>query len=291
MVIKLLYLVISLMVFGCTQKTKPAAVAVFTLPEVPVIISDEERSAYLALHYWDNFDFADTTLLYNADVTEQAFVDFINLLPSIEYNKVDSAMTKLIRSAAADSVALSHFMEMTERYLYDPNSPFRNEEMYIPVLRAIIATSVLGDDYKIRPQYQLDMALKNRSGDVAADFTITLANGKQQRLSSIRSEYVILFFNNPDCHDCKRVKEYITNSGILNSDRITVFSAYTDKELEIWKKTFYPEKWINGYTAIEKDLYDLKAIPCLYLLDKDKRVILKDAPVERIEWWLAQQVN
>ena len=33
-------------------------------------------------------------------------------------------------------------------------------------------------------------------------------------------------------------------------------------------------------------LYDLKAIPTLYLLNKDKTVLLKDAPAQTIEEYL-----
>ena len=36
-------------------------------------------------------------------------------------------------------------------------------------------------------------------------------------------------------------------------------------------------------------LYDLKAIPTIYLLDSSKRVILKDVPVEVAEEWLAAE--
>ena len=47
---------------------------------------------------------------------------------------------------------------------------------------------------------------------------------------------------------------------------------------------------INSYDAgqsiVTRELYDLKASPTLYLLDKDKRVILKDVTVEEIGKWL-----
>ena len=36
----------------------------------------------------------------------------------------------------------------------------------------------------------------------------------------------------------------------------------------------------------EQQLYDLKAIPTLYLLNKDKTVLLKDAPAQTIEEYL-----
>jgi len=50
----------------------------FRLPEVPVLLTDPaERAAYLAVHYWDYFNFADTTLISRPEITEQAFVDFL----------------------------------------------------------------------------------------------------------------------------------------------------------------------------------------------------------------------
>ena len=40
----------------------------------------------------------------------------------------------------------------------------------------------------------------------------------------------------------------------------------------------------------QKSLYDLKAIPTLYLLDKDKTVLLKDATAEEIEEYLQKNI-
>lgn len=68
-----------------------------------------------------------------------------------------------------------------------------------------------------------------------------------------------------------------------------------DEELQEWKRHLsdFPKEWINGYdkglVIKEKNLYDLKAIPTLYLLDQKKIVILKDAPIREIEEHLKQQ--
>ena len=54
--------------------------------------------------------------------------------------------------------------------------------------------------------------------------------------------------------------------------------------------TFNDREWVNGYDKTfaikEQQLYDLKAIPTLYLLNKDKTVLLKDAPAQTIEEYL-----
>lgn len=50
--------------------------------DVPVTLTaPEDRAAYLSLHYWDHFDFADTSLISRPEITEQAFVDFLGILP------------------------------------------------------------------------------------------------------------------------------------------------------------------------------------------------------------------
>ena len=53
----------------------------FPFPEIPATLTEPEaRKAFLLTHYWDQFSFADTTLVNNRDVTEQGFVNFIALL-------------------------------------------------------------------------------------------------------------------------------------------------------------------------------------------------------------------
>lgn len=274
----------------------------FTLPSIPAMyVTPEERSSYLVTHYWDNYDFVDTTLISKPQITEQALVDFINILPyAMNYSEgVDSLLTRSLRGSQQ---MFDHFANLLEKYLYDPNSPMRNEEFYIPVLNHIIANQKLDEIYKIRPRYQLDMAMKNRPGDIAADFVYTRPNGQREKLSQLDAEYTILFFNNPSCFDCVRVKDYMAGSlmisKLLSKERnlvegqvsLAILAIYPDGDLIQWKKTNYPKFMINGYDAGQKisnnKLYDLKAIPSLYLLNKEKRVVLKDVTIEQIESWL-----
>lgn len=53
----------------------------FPYPEIPTLLTvPGDRKDYLLTHYWDCFDFADTALVSNRNVSEQGFVDFIALL-------------------------------------------------------------------------------------------------------------------------------------------------------------------------------------------------------------------
>lgn len=303
--------------WGCARQRGGAASEastpqVFKLPRIPAGLSTpESRIDYLATHYWENFDFADTTLISKPEITEQAFADFIDLLTGTPALIADSALTRMITASTADSAMFAHFADLSEKYLYDPNSPLRDEELYIPILRYLTNSPHLDSLSKLRPRYLLKLALKNRPGDIAEDFVYTLASGKRARMSHIRADYTILFFNNPDCEECKRVKEYIgaspviggilrkqtehakAASGLQPDNELAILALYTGKDISRWRNAKYPAGIINACDAGQEiasgELYDLKAMPTLYLLDKDKRVIIKDANIEEIEQWLVKK--
>lgn len=267
------------------QKTKE-----FRLPDVPVTLTaPEDRAAYLSLHYWDHFDFADTSLISRPEITEQAFVDFISILPYTP--KAQEAVDTLFRRALADREMLYHFISLGDKYLYEPNSPMHDEELHILFLRALVNHPGLEETDRIRPRHLLEMALKNRPGDVATDFTVVCRDGRSRRLSDIKAGYVLVYFNDPDCEDCRRVKELLTLSPVVNdlleSGRLKLLSVCVEGKTPAWEKAEFPAGWIDGYDADQRltreQVYDLKAMPTLYLLDAEKRVILKDASFEQVE--------
>ena len=302
---KELFIFIILLAFGCkndknsgwSQTGKEDTVTIetkaFVRPEVPVMLTDPDQQVdYLIKHYWDLFDFADTAYVSSPEITEQAWVDYIDLLRRIPLDKAQEEMkTMMLKSAQNSKDLFKYFTDMADKYLYDPNSPARNEELYIPVLEVMIQTSALIDVEKMLPKHRLEWAFKNRVGTKAVNFQYTDITGKTGTLYQVKAEYLLVFFNNPGCHSCKEHIEGLLGSAIMNmllsEGRLKILSVYSDNKLEEWKKYYadYPAEWINGYDkllAVEKK-YDLKAIPTLYLLDKNKMVLLKDAPIGLIE--------
>lgn len=267
------------------------------MPVIPAMITDvEQRADFLVRHYWDNVNFADTNYIHHPEITEQAWVDYCDLLNHVPLATVQEAMKETFQRASTNKKVLVYFEELADKYLYDPNSPARNEEFYIPVLESMVTSPVLDDTEKIRPRTRLELAQKNRIGTRALDFTYTLASGAQGTLYAIQTEYTILFINNPGCHACTETIEALKGAPIIDKliteKKLKVLSLYPDQELDEWKKYLheFPATWINGYdksfTITEKNLYDLKAIPTLYLLDKNKTVLLKDATAAAVEEYL-----
>jgi hypothetical protein len=267
------------------------------LPQIPQIITKRsEQMNYLADHYWDRFNFRDTVNIADVSV-EQSFTEYLTVLTQVPSAISRSAINTLMEKSDWNNKVLMRFFSLSEQYLYDPNSPLRNESLYMEILKHIVSNKRLPDAYKIRPRHQYKLACRNAPGSKAENFEFMTASGSKGLLYKISSPYLLLYFNNPDCGDCKRVCSLLQRSAVIgpgiNSGKLKILSIYPDEDLAVWKKEnlSIPSSWINAYNpggvVKENEIYDLKAIPCLYLLDKNKRVLLKDASFEDVEHFLA----
>ena len=278
----------------------------FVLPDIPAEITNSDaRAAYLVMHYWDRFDFADEKLTQRPEITEQAFVDYINILTYVPFEKAQESLNYTLKKAEIGNAMYAYFGTLFDKYFYGANSPFRNEEFYVPVLQELVKSDLLSEADKSRYQFQLDMAMKNRVGQTANDFSYTLASGQTQKMSSIRSEYLILMFSNPDCPTCMAVINALTKSPALNNafsmnsptrTMLTILTVYPDADIDEWKSHLpqLPANWLHAYdkgmTITKQKLYDVKAIPTLYLLDRDKKVLLKDTSIEAIDAFFSKPI-
>lgn len=270
------------------------------LPTPPAILSEGEQREFLAEHYWDHFDFADTTWCADTAALESTFAPWAALLGRLTQERAAALSGDLIRRAETEPAMQLCLAEVAEKFFYEVNSPFRNEELYIPVLEALLDSQTIDTLYQIRPRAQLASALKNRPGMRAADFVYTRGDGTTGRLYEVDAEYTLLLFYTPDCPNCAAVERYILASeafiSLTDPGRMKVLAVYPGRDPELWREHLpqMPGEWIVGHDAqraIDNQvLYDIRATPSLYLLDRDKRVILKDARVEHIEAWLKGQL-
>ena len=150
-------------------------------------------------------------------------------------------------------------------------------------------------------EYQALMSAKNQRGTKAADFAFKDAAGRRYTLYGIRAELTLILFSNPGCHSCKDIiaqlcsRPYLKH--MIEEKRLAILNIYIDEELDKWREYLpeYPKEWISGYDYLgrirEEQPYDVRAIPSLYLLDAEKRVLMKDAPVEKVLQYLDNNIE
>ena len=184
------------------------------------------------------------------------------------------------------------FVELAQKYLYDPNSPLRNEEYYLPFVSRYAAYEGLTDVEKGKYKREAHLCALNRIGTRAADFRFADRYGKIINLYDIESELTLLFFSNPGCEACMNIINTLNGepmiSRLISEGRLAVLNIYIDEDIQAWRSymPIYPDSWYNGfdpdYVLRGSDIYAIRAIPSLYLLDRDKKVIMKDAPENRL---------
>lgn len=305
---------VSVLFTGCREShSGKYASHPFPVPEIPAMISSgADALEYLVLNYWSVF--TDTTALYPCDSSlvngvieddvEQALANWISLAGRVDGRTAAKGMSALFDGISAceykdtSSTVFEIMAELVEKYLYDPNSPVRNEDLYQVFATGMAGSPWLSPEERAVYEYDAEMCSLNATGTPAADFVFSDKYGRKRTLYGIKADYTLLFFSNPGCEACKYIIGEMCSDPVLeslvSSGKVAVANIYIDEDLQSWYgyQGFYPEEWYNGYDPdfiIRTDfLYNVRAIPSLYLLDRDKKVLLKDAPDAAVFSYLHQ---
>lgn len=284
----------------------------FPAVQLPSMLSDRaEIASYMVQHYWDGFfrlDVPTDSTQINGvprPMVEQAVADYIAYLEFAPPKEARKSVEALFSSAEAlggrDMLGFNLLCETVSRYMYDPNSPMRNEDFYLPFVKGLSESELVADDMKPAYRHDFEMCSMNQVGQQVPDFTFRTIRGKDETLYGVSSAFTMLFFSNPGCNACKQIIDEVSTrpyiDSFISTGVLAIVNVYIDEDLEAWKEysVNYPTNWHNGYDptySIREDLlFNVRAIPSLYLLDADKRVIMKDAPTEKVLNYLDRTAN
>ena len=290
---------------GGGQAAQAPRVHPFPSIQVPAVYSDpQERIEYMIEHYWDQYfseggvtDTGAVLGVRKGDV-EQAFANYVALMDSAPMKSARRGMSNLLRKLeneqARDTSKLTYlvFTEIVSRYLYDPNSPLRNEDYYLPFVKGMAESRFTREDMRPAYRYEARTCSVNQYGQVAPDFKFRTLSGKVYSLHGIKAEYTMLFFSNPYCHSCKGIIQDVMSrrymADMISGGRLAVVNVYIDEEVDKWREYApnYPASWYSGYDHLFRirndEKYCVRAIPSLYLLDRGKHILMKDAPTEKV---------
>ncbi len=297
-------LVVLALLCACSPKGEAQAqeeggqTAELPLPNVPKeLTSPTDRAEYIMLHFWDGMDFADTLRSHNKMFVELNFVNFLSLFPHATDDAVSRSLENLLHLASADHDALTLLCETAEKYLSEADSPMRNEEYYIAFLEEQLRLPNQSASDRLRPTMRLLTAKKNRQGTRATDFTYTTREGKRCTLHGTEAPMMLLAFYDPACSHCTDILHGLEVSEAITSrvadGSLSVLAIYTEGNRQLWDETKagMPKEWTVGIdesNIVDSVLYDIPAMPVLYLLSRDKTVLLKDPTPEAMEDYLRQ---
>lgn len=263
----------------------------FPYPAIPdTLRSVEQRAGYLSEHYWDNYNFADTLLLKSKEMTEQGFVNFIDILNRFNLDYASKGVAHkdiaqkditrkditrkgiaqkditqkgiacFTRKAFSNAAAKERFENLIEHYFEDQLSPVRNDRVYLIFLEEMKNSPCFDETEKERIAFKIKTTNKNLPGDIAINFKFKDESGKEHQLSDYKDQKVILYFYDPDCENCHEVSAWLKQQTIPAD--IKVIKMIADNHICY--------------------MYSLKNMPTIFLLDKENKVILKDCTAQEL---------
>lgn len=233
----------------------------FPYPALPDSLrSVEQRATYLSEHYWDNFNFSDTLELANKEMAEQGFVNFIDILARFDQEIAQKGIAAFTAKAYQQKTSKEKFESLIAHYYENPESPMRNDRVYALFLEDMANSPYFDETEKERIGFKLKQARKNLPGTQATNISFMQEDGKPHQLSDYRGKKVILYFYDPDCENCHNISAWLDKQTIPAG--FSLLRIVADNRLST--------------------IYGLKAMPTIYLLDKENKVILKDCTPEQL---------
>ena len=281
--------------------TDKVVVKELKLVEVPPMMSNpESRSKYASEHFWDNFDFNDSTYLANRQGMNDHISTFFFVLANTTQDVIDRSFNLFIdKFLQGDTALRSYFMSAVESALHDPNSRIRNESLYISFLKEFINSRHLDQATKDKYSFQLELSLKNRPGAISIDFNYIDNKNRVSSLHKTTGRYLLIFFYEPGCPSCNSIKQGILDSSAFKGmeSNLTYLAIYHGEDYTAWKESInlFPSNWIVahdiGQEIVNDKLYDVRASPTMYLLDSAYKVLLKDPDLFQLDNYLLTLQN
>src|SRR5690606_32921875 len=140
-----------------------------------------------------------------------------------------------------------------EHYLYDANSPMRNDVYYEQVLEVLLQSRWLDEADTYRFRERLILVRRNKVDTQALDFKFQRVDGSVSTLYDGRAPFTLLMFYEPGCSHCEAVIEQLQSTPgfqeLTNKGTLDVLAVYALGERSIWEKyqPHIPASWMNGF--------------------------------------------
>ncbi|MDE6007744.1 MAG: thioredoxin family protein [Muribaculaceae bacterium] len=150
----------------------------------------------------------------------------------------------------------------------------------------VVNSATIDEAEKLREQYRKMMEEKNSVGNQASDFRFITREGEDTSLLRLPTDKnILLIFYDPDCDDCHAAIDSILNSGL--GEKLHIVAIDSEEDRNRWEETAgsLPEDWTVGFATDpiqEDETYYILTMPSIYLLDKNKTVLLKDTTLDKV---------
>lgn len=262
-------------------------------PSPPLEMNQREAMDYMRVHFFDNIDFNDTSLLYT-NVIAGKVMQYLSFYQNNRLNK-DQLQVEFIK-------AVNRIMDETsvnqKVYEYVLDYLLTGFESYgFEKVITYIADNVSFDETCVNSERKAQLEKKVESlkkfavGKKVPDFTTTDLKNIEFTLSELGSQYTLLVFWATWCPHCTRlIPELQTIYFPESNDKLEIVAVSLDESPEELENFLSQGDydWINvaDYKKWKGDLvqlFDVYATPTMYLLFQDLTILAKPMTFDELK--------
>jgi hypothetical protein len=255
--------------------------------------------AFYKKHYFDNIDLNDDRFIRTPFLQrkiEKFFEDLV-VQESDSIRKEADILLKPIQNADVRKYVIYKIAST-----YENHNVVGTDAAFVHMAeKYYLGEPALWDTSTVRRMKERVQVLKPLLiGKRIPNMFLTDPQGKLIQLHTTGGNYTVMFLYDPDCSHCKEeTPKLLAQQAYFKSKGIQVFATSIVREMDLWKKfivEFKIQSWINGidihknvktgkeeYFTDFRNTFDVYSTPIVYILDKNKRIIGKRIPVDKIQ--------
>jgi hypothetical protein len=274
-------------------------------PEVPKLPNGRKDSTflyrYIKGHFWDGTDFTDDRLLRTPvfDNKLKKYVDKVLIQnPDTIIKETDILIEK-----ARPNPEMFKYLVWFMTYHSENSEIMGFDRIFVHVVDTYYLTHQATWERPTVVENLIKKANKLRPlliGQVAPNMIMLDTNNQPVSMYSVRSDFLILFFWDPDCGHCEQEIPKLKDFYDKEKDTLglKIFTICSDSSMVKWKSALRKKKmnWINvngqrSLTGNYHDLYDVVQTPVIYILNNRKEIIAKRLVTDQIFQFLKNYIR
>ncbi|WP_339697123.1 thioredoxin-like domain-containing protein [uncultured Roseivirga sp.] len=267
--------------------------------EAPAGLSAEEIDAFkfydYRKHYFDNIDFSKGDLLYSP-VYHPKLMAYMDQLTLQQPDSLIAAVDYVLDKSSLNDEYFKYTL-ITLLNKYAKAKMICHDEVYLHMIDKyyLKGKAVWMDEEGLsRLRVSADNLRNNLCGRLAVNFELPDVNGANQSLYAQSADWTILAFMKIDCIPCEKTLEELSkmDDAVMPSNKVV--TIYKQADQAVWKGVLMSKtksNWVNlmnsnnGLNELRD--YNVQSYPTLYLLDKEKRIVLKRVSASQIIEYLS----
>jgi thioredoxin-related protein len=249
---------------------------------------------YYINHYWDNMDFSDPALVTipQGVFSDRLKVYFDEVVPPL----VDSIIkyADILVEKAKNTPELFRYFVVYVTSKYERSQYVAHDAVFVHMVQKYYEKGLCTWTDEAVLERMINHANKIKNiliGKKIPELYMYDTAGVMRSNYEINKKYTIMWFWDMNCGHCKTMTPKLIEFYNRAKDSLDfeVYAVCLTTDLEKWKKTIIEKElpWINvggNHMNIDyRQVYDVVTTPVLFVLDREKKIIVKKIGVDELE--------